>query len=242
MGGASTFELISDKGELTLALASGYIANNEDALQKYSQFVEMFKKSRYLINQDHEFYQHYLPALKEKTLFITKGQKFFRARNNGLEDFKEDKDLQAPPEGTASIGRINPKGISYLYVAEEWETAVAEVQPWMNAKVTIAECIALEDLIVADLLPSVEELHRVNSYRKVIGLEFSKPVRPDTKELDYIPTQYIAEYFKNSGLDGLRYRSALHSGGVNLAFFNPKNFEVKKNKVVTVKDIKYFSE
>ena len=78
------------------------------------------------------------------------GQKFYRARVNGLSPFNEDKDLGAPPDGKASYGRVNPKGISYLYVAEAKETVIAEVQPWLNASVTIAECTALETLKVVE--------------------------------------------------------------------------------------------
>lgn len=216
-----------------------YVATNEDALSKYLQFVELFKDRRYLIDQNHDFIKYYLSGLTETTHIVNKGQIFFRARINELKPFQEDKDLQAPPEGTASIGRVNPKGISYLYVAENIETVIAEVQPWLNACITIAECTALETLNVVDLIPSEEERSRQHSYRKVISREFSKPVRPDTKELDYVPTQYIAEWFKNTGLDGLRYESALHFDGINLALFDPSKFQVKRIEEVTVTGVAY---
>ncbi|MFC9707273.1 RES family NAD+ phosphorylase [Paenibacillus sp. NPDC056933] len=192
-----------------------------------------------MIDQDHDFIKHYLSSLVTKTYEVTKGQKFYRARVNGLSPFNEDKDLGAPPDGKASYGRVNPKGISYLYVAEAKKTVIAEVQPWLNASITIAECTALETLKVVDLLPSQQELSAEHSHRKVISEEFSKPVRPETKELDYIPTQYIAEWFKSKGLDGLRYGSALHFGGINLAFFEPTKLQVRRIEEVTIKAINY---
>jgi len=216
-----------------------YISNNDDAMDKYVHFTELFQSNRFLINQDHDFIKHYLSSLAKKTYEVKKGQKFYRARVNGLTPFKEDKDLEAPPDGKASYGRVNPKGISYLYVAESKETVIAEVQPWLGASITIAECTALESLEVVDLLPSQQEISAEHSHRRVISGEFSKPVRPETKELDYIPTQYIAEWFKNKGFDGIRYGSALHFGGINVAFFDPAKLQVRRIEEVNVKEINY---
>ncbi len=38
---------------------------------------------------------------------------------------------------------------------------------------------------------------------------FSKPITKEDDILDYIPTQYIAEYVKNLGYDGIAYKSSL---------------------------------
>ncbi|GBG08469.1 hypothetical protein PAT3040_03052 [Paenibacillus agaridevorans] len=219
-----------------------YVSNNVDALNKYQQFTKLFEKNRFLIDQDHDFIKHYLSSLATKTHEVRKGQKFYRARVNGLSPFENDKDLDAPPDGKASFGRVNPRGISYLYVAETKKTVIAEVQPWLNASITIAECTALDSLKVVDLLPSQQEIVAAHSYRKVISDEFSKPVRPDTKELDYVPTQYMAEWFKSKGLDGIRYGSALHFGGINLAFFDPTKLQVRRIEEVTVKAIDYSTD
>ncbi|MCP1135306.1 RES family NAD+ phosphorylase [Paenibacillus polysaccharolyticus] len=219
-----------------------YVANNDDAMDKYKHFVKLFQNNRFLIDQDNDFIKHYLSGLATKTYEVKKGQQFYRARINGLTPFKKDDELGAPPDGHASYGRVNPKGISYLYVAETEDTVIAEIQPWLGSSITIAECTALESLKVVDLLPSQEEISAVHSYRKVISREFSKPVRPETKELDYIPTQYIAEWFKNKGIDGVRYESALHFGGVNIAFFDPTKLQVRMIKEVNLKEINYKTE
>ena len=43
-----------------------------------------------------------------------------------------------PLVNRAREGRANPKGIPYLYLATEQETAVAEVRPWIGSRVSIA--------------------------------------------------------------------------------------------------------
>lgn len=216
-----------------------YVSNDDNARKKYNEFVRQFEENRFILNQDIDFIKYYLEALIGNVEHINKGQKFYRARINGAQPFEYDTDLGAPPLGQASPGRVNPKGISYLYVALNKETVIAEVQPWLNAEITIAECTAMEHLKVLDLLPTGQERIRQHSYRRVISEEFSKPIRPETKELEYLPTQYIGEYFKDKRYDGIRYESALHSGGINIAFFDPTKFKIERVEKVRVSKINY---
>ncbi len=48
-------------------------------------------------------------------------------------------EMGAPPPHLARGGRLNPGGIRYLYLASDQETALAEVRPWVEATVTVAE-------------------------------------------------------------------------------------------------------
>lgn len=43
---------------------------------------------------------------------------------------------------------------------------------------------------------------------------------PQGAAIDYIPSQYICEFIKKSGFDGVIYRSSV-SDGMNLALFDP---------------------
>jgi hypothetical protein len=45
-------------------------------------------------------------------------------------------------------------------------------------------------------------------------------VLPSGAAIDYIPSQYLCEFIKNSGFDGVVYRSSV-SDGINLALFDP---------------------
>jgi len=69
--------------------------------------------------------------------------------------------------------------------------------------------------------------------------ELSKPLRRDDNELDYLPTQYIAEFIKSLGFDGLRYKSSLSSTGHNLAIFNPNKLRCIEVVVLEVEEIKF---
>ena len=50
---------------------------------------------------------------------------------------------------------------------------------------------------------------------------FSKPVAVDDDPIEYIPTQYIAEYVKNTGYyDGIVYSSSMLRGRHQLSFLH----------------------
>ena len=49
---------------------------------------------------------------------------------------------------------------------------------------------------------------KINFFADLSAL-YSKPIANDDDVLDYIPTQFIAEYVKNLGYDGIAFRSSL---------------------------------
>lgn len=53
-----------------------------------------------------------------------------------------------------------------------------------------------------------------------LGEELTRPVLPQGAAIDYIPSQYLCEFIKKSGFDGVVYRSSV-SDGFNLALFDP---------------------
>lgn len=145
----------------------------------------------------------------------------------------------------ASEGRANPKGIPYLYLATDKETAMAEVRPWLGSLVSVGQFKTKKDMVLIDCSvhhdktplyfeePSPDKReHAVWSH---VDKSFSKPMTINDSVADYVPTQIIAEFFKNNGLDGIVYKSML-GGGFNVALFdidaatlvNCNLFEVKK--------------
>ena len=54
-----------------------------------------------------------------------------------------------------------------------------------------------------------------------LGEELTRPVLPSGAAIDYIPSQYLCEFIKKSGFDGVVYRSSV-SDGINLALFDPR--------------------
>ena len=53
-----------------------------------------------------------------------------------------------------------------------------------------------------------------------LGDELTRPVVPQAAAVDYTPSQYLCEFIKKCGYDGVIYRSSV-SDGINLALFNP---------------------
>ncbi|WP_421093997.1 RES family NAD+ phosphorylase [Pseudarthrobacter sp. CC4] len=57
---------------------------------------------------------------------------------------------------------------------------------------------------------------------KRLGLELSKPVRRSDNGVEYAASQYICEFVKSIGIEGIKYASSVHPGGHNLVVFNEK--------------------
>lgn len=201
-----------------------YVARNEDVQEKWRKFINEFNCKRYMIPMDHDFIAIYISTLiKDKPLLIHQKEIFYRARINETIPYIEflDKDLEAPPASKVGNGRLNPKGIPYLYIAYKEKMAISEIKPYIGAKVGIANCVPEKVLQIIDLTRANKE-NRVHNYRKMLSELFSQPVAPDTAGLQYIPTQYIAEYFKVHGFDGVKYQSSIDPAESNICLFNPE--------------------
>ena len=144
----------------------------------------------------------------------------------------------APPKGSASSGRANSEGISVLYLADSPSTAVLEVRPLIGQDVSVAKVKILDELKLFDFTRKdgfLSDFGNALSYM-VISKAFSEPF--SGKSLDYAPTQYLCEYIKRLGFDGIKYNSAMKNDAYNIAIFNiddPKKYRIIKSEVLTVK-------
>lgn len=145
--------------------------------------------------------------------------------------------LGAPSPDRARAGRMNPAGISYLYLAFEQETALAEVLSGPPCAAVIAQFQTQRELQILDLTnlpeePSIFDEAQRDLRESLIFLEnfieeISQPVRKDGREhIDYVPSQVVCEYFAlvfqvsgDQHLDGIVYPSAVRPGGRNLVLF-----------------------
>lgn len=159
------------------------------------------------------------------------GRLFYRARVH--EDRLSISDMRAPPAKIVTAGRANPIGISYLYLAENEPTCIAEVRPSNGCMVSVATFKLKENLRFLDLTEprkrasflTQESENLIDSLihidlLEIFAAELSKPVLPNRSHLDYIPTQFLCEYFKAvCNFNGLIFNSSF-GRGKNIVLFD----------------------
>lgn len=159
--------------------------------------------------------------------------------------------MGVPPISLTTAGRTNSEGIQCLYLASDEETTFHEVRARDYDHVSVGEFIQTKDLRIVDLslfdeigpfsVPDFDMTWfavNIGIIRK-IGDEVAKPMRRFDRSLDYVPTQYICDYIKHLGYDGIKFKSTLVSGGTNYAIFNEKKFDCVNVKVVQIGNIDY---
>lgn len=143
-------------------------------------------------------------------------------------------EMGAPPKRLATHGRANPPGIPYLYLGSIPETAAAEVRPHTGEVACVAAFTIPGPLHVVDLrnprklvspfllagASAIGQLRADIAFLERLGDELTRPVLPRGAAIDYIPSQYLCEFIKKKGYDGVIYRSSV-SSGMNLALFAP---------------------
>ncbi|MGK2351831.1 RES family NAD+ phosphorylase [Cutibacterium sp. V947] len=155
-------------------------------------------------------------------------------------------EMGAPPAHLAGHGRANPAGIPYLYLGSTATTAVSEVRPHTGEKACIAtfqvrpiRAIDLRDPRKSASPFILENAEQIMSLRsglpllERLGEELTKPVQPRSAAYEYIPSQYLCEFIKKRGYQGVIYRSSV-SDGVNLALFSPEHASPVETKVILV--------
>ena len=157
-------------------------------------------------------------------------------------------EVGAPPPAVVTLpGRANTVGVSYLYVAEDERTAVAEKRPHRGTLVTLATGRTTRELRLVDLaagmtlaspfdcngeyLPSLVESCELFNH---LNSEFAKPLRHTDDVHEYLPTQFFADWVKGHDYDGIRYGSAMSEGGTNIVLFDPAAVEMIAVRLVRV--------
>lgn len=169
----------------------------------------------------------------------------FRVRERvGNADWASSADeLSAPPNYMANAGRMNPAGISYLYVAKTESGALAEVLRGPPCRGVVARFATTRTLELLDLtrlpaLPSIFDEEKRMDWEAILFLsdfvaDISRPVHKDGREhITYVPSQVVSEYFSQvfttaagERLDGIAYPSAISDGSVNVALFPRGNHD-----------------
>ncbi|WP_235181180.1 RES family NAD+ phosphorylase [Pseudomonas syringae] len=238
-------ELLSDvldDGELVRQrYRASESAVSDNALQRWDDLrQELIHKNRYF--PETEINLSRLKRLFDYLLLPAEevATNWFRARiQTGTSTFTPI-EMKSPPKHLASHGRANPAGIPYLYLASTPITAVSEIRPHTGEDASVASVRIPDGLKVIDLrhpkrsvspfmLSDESEISMLRSdieFLEKLGEELTRPVLPRSAAFDYVPSQYLCEYVKVCGFDGVMYRSSV-GDGVNLALFDPDVAEIE---------------
>lgn len=233
--------------------------------RSYWQFRHFVKnESRYHFDTNsNEFLKAISDTCKERVLTIPVSQSLWRAQIGCnwqplMQDDIHIEDLpvpfnfgrMTPLENSASEGRANPKGMPYLYVATDKETAMSEVRPSLGSIISVGEFNPCKELKIIDFsvhqekkktalyLKEPSEEKRVEAVWSDMDKAFSVPVSNSNFTSDYVPTQIIAEFIKSLNYDGIAYQSSLGSGK-NIALFDLKSASIKDCNVFNVTQVNY---
>ena len=235
MDNAHAKELLSeilDDGDIVRAKFSPSAAYHSLALARWETLRdELMWKNRYFLDEvlDTDRLRELLGHLPADDMPTT----WYRARILDREQPFGIGEMGSPPARRATHGRANPAGIPYLYLGSLPTTAVAEVRPHTGEVACVADFTVLPPLNAVDLrnprglvspflladARAVGQLRADIAFLERLGDELTRPVLPSGAAIDYIPSQYLCEFIKKVGYDGVVYRSSV-SEGINLALFD----------------------
>lgn len=224
-----------------------------DRLKKeWNEFCDEIKHKNRFFPQKQLDSELILEILTFSEKIISRDELLYRARLSIDETkFTADK-MGKPLEDKAVEGRANPVGISYLYLASDSDTAISEIRPQVENRVTVGKFRVNDRIQVIDLRDpmigspfkwgdNLEFVLRVQGFLRMLGLILSKPVDKNRTPLEYLPTQYLCEFIKNQGFEGVLYKSFLGIGH-NVVFFDERKIECVETKLYKVTSVRVQSE
>lgn len=159
---------------------------------------------------------------------------FFRCRVSD-EKLKSCDMGAPPPNDLVTPGRLNPEGISVLYLSDDKDVCIQEVRAAFQDCVNLAQFHIKGKLKLVDLINFEEkafnrsdeeddrELLAYYLNRDIlneISKEFAKPSNNSSKIMNYLPLQYISEFIKSKGYQGILYSSVMNEDATNLVLFD----------------------
>ncbi|MGL4453280.1 MAG: RES family NAD+ phosphorylase [Sarcina sp.] len=216
------------------------IEKKSKSYRKAKRIWEEFKKD---IKEENRFFsgKDIVEMLNQEealdiSTFHTTGNKFilYRARMGNYVNL-DDSEMKRPPVGLHCMGRCNPMGIPYLYLADREETAIKEVRARVGDLVTIAKIevggvysffdLSSQEIKSSSIKESFIIDKTVANLVYIINRDFTKRI-DEHEKLEYLPLQFISEYIKNRGFDGFMYQSSQDLIGTNYVIFNPNRYSI----------------
>lgn len=174
---------------------------------------------------------------------VKKGEIFYRARIIDIESLEDNNDIfvnvcantitsgygesdsRECPLGISKPGRNNIEGSTYIYLANEPGTACVEVKPIVTDVISLARFKIMRDLKVIDFSGKKDFDYEKSKNEKLMLDElFTKIMRqyylPVSNSEEYIATQFLTDYIRKKGVDGIAYGSYYDKNGINYTIFN----------------------
>lgn len=238
------------------------IIMNFESWRDYQEFESDVKFNRRFVhsNKTNMFFENIKATLPNRERTFAAGNILFRSQIGYVEEECDDsiikrgydRDRMKPLTAKASEGRANPKGIAYLYLASDKDTSMAELRPHIGQHISCAQFQINRDLRIIDCYSSNRNISYAecifkppqsqNDISHVIWLNinnaFTKPVTNDHSSSEYVPTQVLAELFKNEGYDGICCKSKMGKG-YNFILFNLDDADLKSCTVMQTKAISF---
>lgn len=150
---------------------------------------------------------------------------------------RPDQHIGSPPAHLAGAGRMNARGISVFYGANNPKVAIAEVRPPVGSQVAVARFSIIRKLRLLDLTALSTVIERGSIFdpefasrlERAVFLQslsqrMTRPVMPDDEAFDYLPTQAIADFLATENeptCDGIIYPSIQAVGdALNVVLFH----------------------
>lgn len=160
------------------------------------------------------------------------------------------KELGIPPLANAKSGRMHSSGIPAFYGSFDRNTCIYEIRPPIGAFAISGEFRINEPVTVIDLtkinsvhdeISIFDEKYPEDEIRKSffeqMAFEVSRPILPQHSELEYIPTQFLAEYLTTKlgkNIEGIIFSSSQSPDkGSNIVLLG----KIAKNYSLALNDI-----
>ena len=210
--------LENDGANEFLKLIDDYVLN------KSSKFIQVIDKGTIL------YRARIVPPKKINKNYI-------KADGNMLLGYDETNSREAPL-GFGTEGRNNINGVSYLYLANNIETACSEVKPIVRQLLSVAEFESTKELKIVnfadDNLEIKEESNELIDLSYIFASIATEYTQPAISNEYYVVTQVITDYIRKNGIDGIAYKSFCSDKGINYTFFNSSrnNISYKGSRLV----------
>ena len=133
-----------------------------------------------------------------------------------------------------------------MYTANDPLTAIAEVNPPLKAEVSVATIVANDDLRILNFSnlhssSTGEDTERVEWIRNFV-LALTRIYNTPVLDENYLLCQYVSEFAKNIGFDGIAFRSSkvkidfIKNEGINFVIFNHQKCEAVSSELYYISD------